>query len=199
MNYYISDLHFGWTNRRDNKTLETDNLIIENWNKTVTNGDTVYILGDIGKEGGSADQEKLIQKMAILKGKKVLVKGNHEKLKDIRLKQIFNEICDYKEVSDNIGGINYNVVLSHYPILTWNNQHKGWIHLYGHVHTSQEWDVYKQSLKLLNKYFKEMREMEGRTDCPDAVAYNVGVMIPYMDWTPKTLKEIILKNSIDII
>ena len=70
MNYYVSDLHFGWTNWRDGKTLETDDLIVENWNKTVTNSDTVYILGDIGKEGNAADNEKLIQRLAILKGKK---------------------------------------------------------------------------------------------------------------------------------
>ena len=57
MNYYISDLHFGCQNKYEGRTLDHDKLIKENWNKTVTNGDTVYILGDIGREGGNKEKK----------------------------------------------------------------------------------------------------------------------------------------------
>lgn len=194
--FYISDLHFNCSNRFENRTLEHDQMIIDNWNRVVTNGDTVYILGDIGKMGGNNNIEYLCKCISVLKGKKVLVLGNHDKeLKDIRLRQLFTEICDYKEVADSYEGVNHNLVLSHYPILTWNNQHKGWIHLYGHVHMSNEWDIYKQSIELLNKYFEE-RTLKGATDCPQAYAYNVGCMLPYMNYTPRTLKEILSANVI---
>ena len=152
MNYYISDLHFGCQNKYENRTLEHDKIIKQNWNAKVTNGDTVYILGDIGREGGNKDNEYLCEINSTLKGKKVLIQGNHEKLNDIRIRQLFTEVCQYKEVSDNSNGKSRNLVLSHYPILMWKNQHKGWIHLYGHVHVSDEWDVYKQSLKYLSYY-----------------------------------------------
>ena len=193
INYYISDLHFGCQNKYEGRTLDHDKLIKENWNKTVTNGDTVYILGDIGREGGNREMEYLCEIISTLKGRKVLVQGNHEKLKDIRVKQLFTEVVPYKEVSDNANGINRMVVLSHYPILFWNGQHKDWIHLYGHVHMTDVWKLYTQSLDSVNDYFKD-KEKKGYTDCPPALAFNVGCMLPYVDYTPRTLKEILEKG-----
>ena len=194
MNYYISDIHFGCQNRYEGRTLEHDQIIKKNWNSIVTNKDNVYILGDIGREGGNRDNEYLCEIISTLKGNKTLVKGNHEKLKDARLKQLFVEVCDYKEVTDCYKNIRHNLVLSHYPILAWNGQHKGWLHLYGHLHLTDEWELYKKSLSCWNDYFKD-RTLKGYTDCPQSVAYNVGCMLPYMDYTPRTLEEIISKNS----
>lgn len=194
MNYYVSDLHFGCQNKYENRTLQHDQLIKANWNNVVHNNDNVYILGDIGKEGSNKDNEYLCEIISTLKGNKYLVQGNHEQLKDNRLRQLFVEIVPYKEITDNYNGLNHNLVLSHYPILMWKNQHKGWVHLYGHVHLSDEWDIYKQSLEYLNNYFKD-KTLKGYTDCPPAIAYNVGAMVDYMDYTPRTLKEIIDAHS----
>lgn len=194
MYYYISDLHFGCQNSFENRTLEHDKLIIDNWNKVVTNSDTVYVLGDIGRIGGNKDNEYLCKCISVLKGKKVCVLGNHdENLKDIRLRQLFVEVCDYKEITDNYNGMSHKLVLSHYPILFWNGQHKGWVHLYGHVHMSDEWGIYKQSLNYVNDFFKD-KTMKGYSDCPPSVAYNVGACLPYMNYQPRTLKEIISVN-----
>lgn len=190
MNYYISDLHFGCQNKYEERTLEHDKLIKSRWNAIVHNNDTVYILGDIGKEGGNKDNEYLCEIISTLKGNKVLIQGNHEKLKDNRLRQLFVEITPYKEITDNYNGLNHNLVLCHYPILFWNGQHKGTIHLYGHLHATEEWDVYNKCLQYTNDYFKD-KTLKGYTDCPEAKAYNVGVMLDYVDYTPKTLKEIL--------
>lgn len=193
MNYYISDLHFGCQNKFENRTLEHDKLIIENWNKTVTNGDKVYILGDIGKVGSNEENEYLCKCISVLKGQKICVLGNHDKgLKDTRLRQLFTEVCDYKEIVDSYKGATHKVVLSHYPILFWASQHKGSILIHGHLHMSEEWDVFKRSLEYANDYFKD-KTLKGRTDCPPAVAYNVGCML--LGYTPRTLKEIIKINE----
>jgi calcineurin-like phosphoesterase family protein len=193
LNYYISNIHFGCQNKFENRTLEHDQLIIDNWNHTVTNSDTVYILGDIGRIGSNKDNEYLCKCISVLKGKKVLVLGNHDDyLKDIRLRQLFTEVCDYKEITDNYNGMSHKLVLQHYPILMWNGQHKGWVHIYGHVHMSDEWDVYKHSLKYLNDFFKD-KTLKGYRDCPEAKAYNVGAVL--LGWTPRTLKEIIALND----
>lgn len=194
MNYYISDLHFNSINKWDNRTLETDNIIINNWNKTVTNSDHVYILGDIGKFGNNKENEYLCKCISVLKGKKHLIIGNHDKLKDQRISQLFVEICDYKELYDNFNGLNYYLILSHYPILFWNGQHKGNIHLYGHVHKSNEWELYKDCLEKINNYFLN-KELKGYKNCPQAKAYNVGGMLDYINYTPRTLKEIIKSNK----
>lgn len=187
-NFYISDTHFGCCNSYENRTLEHDKLIKQNWNNVVTNSDTVYMLGDIGRIGNNKDNEYLLQILATLKGKKILIVGNHDKLEDARIKQLFTEICSYKEIVDNIGGKAYKLVLSHYPILMWNGQHKGAIHLYGHTHITEEDKFFQDCLTRLNDYFAD-KTLKGRTDCPPAKAYNVGAML--IDYTPKTLDKII--------
>lgn len=195
MNFYIADLHFGCKNSYENRTLEHDQLIIDNWNKVVTNSDNVYILGDIGRIGNNKDNEYLCKCLSVLKGRKTLLLGNHDQgLKDARLRQLFTEVCDYKEIVDNFDGHSYKVIMSHYPELFWSQQHKGAISLYGHVHMSDEWEVYKHCLDYVNDFFKT-KILNGATDCPPAVAYNVGCMLPYMGYTPRTLKEIINANN----
>lgn len=193
MNFYISDLHFGCQNSYDGRTLEHDQLIIDNWNRVVTNSDTVYVLGDIGRVGSNKDNEYLCKCISVLKGKKVCILGNHDAgLKDIRLRQLFTEVCDRKEIIDNYNGTNHKLALLHSPELFWWNQHKGTILLYGHLHMSDEWEVYKKCLSYVNDFFKD-KTMKGHTDCPTAVAYNVGAML--LGWTPRTLKEIVGLNG----
>ena len=196
MNYYIADTHFGCQNSFEGRTLEHDQQIIDNWNRVVTNGDKVYILGDIGRIGSNRDNEYLCRCISVLKGKKILVLGNHDQeLKDARLRQLFAEIHDYKEIIDNFDGHSYKVMLSHYPILFYNQQHKpNAVHLYGHVHMSDEWTIYKECLNRVNDYFKD-KALKGYTDCPPSIAYNCGAMLPYMNYTPRTLKEIIAAHN----
>lgn len=190
--FYIADLHFGCQNKYEGRTLEHDQLIIDNWNRVVSNNDKVYILGDIGRCGNNKDNEYLCKCISVLKGQKILITGNHEDLRDNRVKQLFAEIYDYKEITDNFDGRSYKVIMCHYPILFYNYQHKeNTVHIYGHLHMSDEWELYKKCLREVNEYFMQ-QTLAGRTDCPQARAINVGCMIH--DYTPRTLKELMIKN-----
>lgn len=180
MNYYISDLHFGHKNSLsfDNRPFADieihDQAIINNWNNTVSIDDDVYILGDISWHNAT----KTIEIFKSLNGRKHLIKGNHDSklLRNRELQSLFVEICDYKEIPlDNGRGI----VLCHYPIPCFKNHYYGWIHLYGHVHNSFEYNM-MESVK---------RQMEELYNIP-CLMYNVGVMMPYMDYTPRMLEEI---------
>ena len=55
--FFTSDLHFGHENLcrviRGMSAKESEELIIENWNKVVTKRDLVYILGDFTFEKAS--------------------------------------------------------------------------------------------------------------------------------------------------
>lgn len=180
MNYFISDLHFGHKNilSFDNRPFvnveKHDNYIIEQWNKTVGLDDDVYILGDISWYGSA----KTVEIFKQLNGYKHLIKGNHDSkiLKNRELQSLFVEICDYKELSLEDGR---GVVLCHYPIPCFKNHYYNWIHLYGHVHNSFEENM-MQHVK---------RQMEELYDFP-TLMFNVGVMLPYINYTPRTLKEI---------
>ena len=196
MNYYIADMHLfcksqtqegrlNFDNRPFRNTEEMHRHFLQEWNRQITNGDTVYILGDLSLRGRN---DELIALVAQLKGKKILIKGNHDDLSDYRYKQLFHEICDYKEITDCIGGTAYKLVLSHYPILMWNGQHKGTILLYGHTHTSAEDTFFQRCLAEMNhsEEWQFCRPQE-----PVFRAYNVGCMMPYMNYKPRTLKEIL--------
>ena len=163
---------------------EMHSTVKDKWNAKVTNGDTVYILGDLAMRG---TQEDLIAFVSTLKGHKVMVKGNHDDIKDLRYKQLFDEICDYKEISDTLDGKNVKLVLCHYPILMWKNQHRGSILLYGHVHNSIEEYYFKKCLREMDN-----EDFFNRRDGEEVLrAYNVGCMMPYMDYEPKSLTEIV--------
>ena len=61
MNYYISDLHLfheasiGFDGRPFRNLEEMHAEIVRKWNSKVTNGDTVYILGDMSMRGKNED------------------------------------------------------------------------------------------------------------------------------------------------
>lgn len=195
MNYYISDMHLLCRNQtksglnHDNRPFETveemSDYILSHWNRKVNNNDTVYILGDIALRGKS---NALIALVAQLRGKKVLVRGNHDDLSDYRYRQLFDEICDYKELTENFGGKPYKVALFHYPILCWNGQHRDTILLYGHTHNGVEEEFFRRCLAQMN----ESEELSLRRQGGQPIrAFNVGACMPYMGYEPRTLQEIL--------
>lgn len=179
--YFIADLHFGHKDilAFDNRPFETiekhDEALIENWNSVVGMDDEVFILGDISWYGST----KTIEIIQSLNGIKHLIVGNHDKklLRNRELQALFVEIADYKELSLPDGK---GIVLCHYPIPCFNNHYRGWYHLYGHVHDSFEWKMMLNTKFQMEKLYEKPCEM-----------YNVGAMLSYMNFTPKTLDEIL--------
>ena len=180
-NYYIADLHFGHQNIMafDNRPFidveEHDAVLIKNWNMVVDIDDDIYIIGDISWYNST----KTIEILKQLNGRLHLVKGNHDSkiLKNPELRKLFVEICDYKEITDDDG---LGIILCHYPIHCFKNHYYDWIHLYGHVHATWEGDF-------VDKMKKEMIDIYD-VSCR---MYNVGCMMDYMGYTPRTLTEIL--------
>lgn len=137
MTYFTSDLHLGhpaiirMQNRPFADVEEMNQMLIENYNSVVHKNDTVYILGDICHRLSVEQSNALISQ---LKGKKILISGNHDKKYDPGL---FIEICDFKTASLN--GIYW--VLMHYPMLSWPKKNNGSIHLHGHIHADAEYNL----------------------------------------------------------
>lgn len=192
MNYYISDLHIGCKNSFDGRTLDHDEILLKNWNSVVNNNDTVYILGDIGRCGNNKDNEYLCSIISCLKGKRILIRGNHDNLKDNRIKQLFTYIYDYFELTDNYNGINQKLVLSHYPIFSWNGCYKDTVLLYGHTHGNFDDDIYQESLEKLRYKVRQLnienKEVKKFKSLP--YAYNVGAMMKWINYCPRTWIEI---------
>ena len=176
-NLYIADWHYNHANMLDydnrpfKKVEEMNEALVERWNVATTPADTVYVLGDMFWGGVT----KAIPVLDSLKGQKVLIVGNHDKCKNAEFRQRFAQIANYLEIVD--GG--KHVVLCHYPIPCFKNHFHGWYHLYGHVHSSFEWNMMEHTRMLLENLYLR-----------DCNMFNVGAMMPWMDYTPRTLEEI---------
>ena len=141
MIYFTSDLHFYHENiikavKRPFKNAEQMNdTLIKNWNNKVQPHDEIYILGDFTMKGYTFATEALCQ----LKGRKHLIKGNHDKFADSPHfeKSLFESISDYKQIDY----MNTKFILFHYPILEWNHFFRGSIHLHGHQHNKPEYNL----------------------------------------------------------
>jgi Predicted phosphoesterase or phosphohydrolase len=108
--------------------------LIENWNRTVSAQDEIYILGDVTMKGPELAEEALSQ----LKGHKYLIKGNHDRfVKNENFNNsLFEWIKDYYELSYE----NNKFILFHYPIEEWNGYFRGTIHLHGHQHNHENYN-----------------------------------------------------------
>ena len=126
--FFTSDLHLGHDNirrhcRRPFSTVEEmDETIVANWNKVVASGDLVYILGDFAWMRHS-------HYLAQLKGKKILIKGNHDKMSAVCLRN-FTEVHHLlaRTIDKQL------VVMCHYCMVSWPSSSHGAWHLYGHSH-----------------------------------------------------------------
>lgn len=194
-NYYIGDCHFGHENgiKYDYMNYgkyfasieEHDQLIIDNINKVVTPQDNLYFVGDVSWYPPVKTSELLEQ---INCKNRFLIKGNHDHwAKDGRCKKMFQAIYDMKTIDDN----GRRVFLCHFPVMMWPGQHSGTINLYAHLHNTREEYDYQEFVHEMNK---RICARDGRKYKP-VRAFNVGCMLDYMDYTPRTLDEIMEKTN----
>lgn len=177
--FYISDWHYdhknilSYDNRPFFTVAEMNQSLVERWNKAVGKDDLVYILGDMFW----CTPKQAVPILDELNGQKFLVKGNHDNTKYSEFAQRFVKIDEYMEVDDE----GSRIVLCHYPIPCFKNHARdNWYHLYGHVHNSFEWQMMEHDKWLMEELYEQPCKM-----------YNVGAMMPYMDYTPRTLDEIL--------
>lgn len=140
MIYFTSDLHFyhdniiKHINRPFQNSDEMNETLIHNWNRKVQPEDEVYILGDVTMKSPVYAETMLTQ----LKGKKYLVRGNHDYFVDKKgfKPELFEWVKDYHELTWK----NHIFVLCHYPIEEWNGYFEGTIHLHGHKHYHEDYN-----------------------------------------------------------
>ena len=140
MIYYTSDLHFGhdhirlYENRPFMNLAEMEYELINKWNEKVKENDDVYILGDFAFTGKEMSVDDINDVVKSLNGKKHLIIGNHDEgwinKTDVKTR-LWEEIVFYKRIVDS-GNI---VILSHYPLESWDRQRFGSIHIHGHLHS----------------------------------------------------------------
>lgn len=142
MIWFTADTHFGHSNilgfhkgRGIFKSIEEhDEYLIKYWNETIDKRDTVYIIGDLA----FADCEKLRKLMIRLNGNKILIKGNHDKIQT-QNECFFNQITlikkmKFKKTVFSFLEEDFEMVMCHFPMVTWEHKQKGVVMIHGHCH-----------------------------------------------------------------
>lgn len=145
MVFFTSDLHFGHNNiisfsqRPYESVYEMNRSLIQNINAICSKRDTLVILGDVAYHQPVEETEEMLSSLS---PKLVLIRGNHDKTYNEKL---FIGIHDYYEIKL----YHRLVVLSHYPILEWNGMQRESLHLHGHQHNFEIYNIENRNAHLL--------------------------------------------------
>lgn len=134
--WFISDTHFGHKNiikfvdysgnrlRPFSSVEEHDETIIENHNTLVSDRDRVYVMGDV------AIGRRDIQTVGRLRGRKKLIKGNHDIFKLSDYAPFFEDIASCRIYPDQ------GVIVSHFPVHPGQLEHRFKVNWHGHLHAN---------------------------------------------------------------
>lgn len=161
---YIADLHLdraeslapNFDDRGFEGLEEQFQEIKRRWNSTVEESDDVYLIGDTTGSRSGVGLNWLLR-VQELKGRKHLIKGNHEtelqQVDAIRFQEVANqvyvEIVDLKRIEDN----GRSVLMFHYPMSFWGQCDQGSFHLHGHLHSYIERICYPRRYNCFCKLF----------------------------------------------
>lgn len=169
--FFTSDTHFGHANiirfckRPFENVEEMNEVLIENWNKVVSDDDTVFHLGDFAF-GGFPYWEAIRLR---LNGHINLILGNHcihnvNRQNSERLGKMFDWVGEMLTIHIN----RRPIILSHYPLRCYPD---GYWNLFGHIHSGPN----STSKDVLENVFKSTQ-------------YDVGV--DNNNFTPISYKQI---------
>ena len=142
--WIISDTHFGHENilkftDKDGSFIrgqlfdsieQHDEYMIEQWNRYVKPGDLVYHLGDVF----FGDKEKFLKNFKKLHGRKRLIVGNHDDIKWIAQKELFQKIMMCRMFPE------HGLLLTHVPVhdtIIFEGRFKNFdkpLNVHGHIH-----------------------------------------------------------------
>lgn len=141
--FFTSDSHYGhknivlgesdWADKSGCRPYDSvdfmNYILVENINATVREDDILFHLGD-WSFGGIENIRKFRSRLLV--NTIYLIAGNHDKHIKTKseLSELFNIVSSYEEIV--IG--KQLIVLSHYPMCSWNEASKGSWMLHGHCH-----------------------------------------------------------------
>ncbi len=132
-NWYTADLHFNHANiirhctRPFASAMEMDKEILQRL-QCVGEDEDLWILGDFAFAKNAESRRYVAELFEAIPGRKHLVRGNHDHKSTRNLP--WSSVQDLVEIRDQ----EQDLVLCHYPMITWNKARYGALHLFGHVH-----------------------------------------------------------------
>lgn len=182
--WFTADQHFShkniiaYCNRPFKDIEEMDEELVRRWNEVVADEDQVYVLGDV-----AMNPNRIQDFYPRMKGKKILVPGNHDHVhpcnskrtqeksrakyeEAFRIEQIVHHGKLFREIEVDLCHVPYTTIDERFPEFT--PPDKGRYLLHGHVHTAwkvngrqinvgvDQWDFYPVSAEQLFTVIKVM-------------------------------------------
>lgn len=121
MIYLVADTHFNHDMMIESglRPKEYERKLIRNWNRQVKDEDIVILLGDISWRNDYSVLEKL-------HGRKILVRGNHDKHSCEAFMKVFDFACD----SFTMDYMGINIIFTHKPLKRFSQD----VNIHGHLH-----------------------------------------------------------------
>lgn len=114
-----------------------NSTIIKNWNSTVKGDDLVIHLGDVG----FGSYEKIASIINSLKGKKMLIMGNHDNFSENRYREMgFQTVSRFPIIWNNF------CIMSHAPLQL--TETTPFFNIYGHIHNDEKYHNTKTSMNV---------------------------------------------------
>lgn len=160
--YLCSDPHFGHEHCARKRGFDSvddhDQFIVNRWNEVIHKKDTVVIGGDI------AMNKKHYHKLDQLKGRKIIVLGNHDERQDVRsLLEHVDQVASVMRFTRS-----EKVYFTHIPVHPREFVKRMQFNIHGHLH--------EESVKTLG----------GTADDPRYIC----VSMEQIEYTPKTLEQL---------
>lgn len=138
--YFVGDLHYNhenvikFDNRPFNSVNEMNEFIVKNLKETLKPNDILFDLGDMFWKESDDNIRKVLEEIPTKNIYKII--GNHDnyQLFSKNLRGYFIEVGDIFDVNIKYLDQNYKVILSHFPLITWQSKAYGSIHLHAHCH-----------------------------------------------------------------
>jgi calcineurin-like phosphoesterase family protein len=129
---------------------EMNKALMDNWNARVTQGDTIYVCGDLMFRLVTDPKEFLDR----LKGKKHLIVVNHDSswMKKVELSSYFESV----ELMQVINNGRAKITLCHYPMMSYEGEYL----IHGHIHTYKN-DTYWELLQSMDTALNASVEING--------------------------------------
>ena len=137
--FFTSDTHFGheaiirYAHRPFSSVEEMDEVLVENWNRTVRPGDRVYHLGDFAVTPSHARRIR-----PRLNGTIRLTLGNHDDI--LKMQGLFQRVYLFRVFREQ------GLQISHMPIAP--DQRRAPISVHGHTHAPYSLDVENRQISI---------------------------------------------------
>lgn len=188
MEWVISDTHFKHENiikycERPFKNADhMDEHMIAKWQHRVKPEDTVYHLGDVGLLKGIHDGDSPIQRiMKRLPGRKILIRGNHDKSEGVMRDIGFDVVCQSMVVRvPNMNAV--YVFMTHRPLKTRPYVDPiavpGGVEfvIHGHIHNSTP---------------KNRSQYTHKGEIVDIPDFNINVSVEVINYEPQSLHHVV--------